>query len=53
MATIKYDVEKFDQMSDFVLWKTKVKNVCIQQELDFAIHEVFPTKIKRKKIKES
>lgn len=41
-----YKSKKFDEIGDFTLWKRKMKNILIQQDVGLTIDEVFLAKTK-------
>lgn len=42
MTSMKYEIGKFVGFEDFSLWKRKMKNILIQQEVDTILEEDFP-----------
>lgn len=46
METMKYEIEKFDWSSNFSLWKRKIKNILIQQEVDVTLEGDFVIDVK-------
>ena len=39
MATIKQEIEKFNGMNDFNLWRKKVRALLVKEGLDSALEE--------------
>ncbi|KAG2688152.1 hypothetical protein I3760_09G081400 [Carya illinoinensis] len=39
VSNVKFEVEKFDETSNFGMWQCEVMDVLIQQELDIALEE--------------
>lgn len=46
---MKYEVEKYDGLEDFSLWKRKMKNILIHQEIDGPLEVDFPVDLKEGK----